>query len=52
MPLWPSRSWAVRHDGRPMKGWIVVEGDALAEDEQLAHWIERGLEYAGWLPPK
>ena len=38
--------------GRPIKGWIVVEGDALAEDEQLAYWIERGLEYAGSLPPK
>lgn len=38
--------------GRPMKGWIVVDADALDEDERLAYWIDRGLEYAGSLPPK
>ena len=38
--------------GRPMSGWIVVESDALAEDGRLAYWIDRGLEYAGSLPPK
>lgn len=38
--------------GRPMRGWIVVDGQALIEDEMLAHWIDRGMGYAGSLPAK
>src|SRR6478735_4409373 len=25
--------------GRPMKGWIVVAADGVAEDEDLARWV-------------
>lgn len=38
--------------GRPMKGWIVVEADAHAEDGQLRRWVDRGVTYAASLPPK
>ena len=38
--------------GRPMKGWIVVEADGYASDEDLRMWVERGVEFALSLPPK
>jgi TfoX/Sxy family transcriptional regulator of competence genes len=38
--------------GRPMKGWILVAPDVTAEDSDLAEWINRGLDFAGTLPPK
>jgi TfoX/Sxy family transcriptional regulator of competence genes len=38
--------------GRPMKGWILVAPEATEEDSELAHWITRGLDFAGSLPPK
>jgi TfoX/Sxy family transcriptional regulator of competence genes len=38
--------------GRPMKGWIYVAPDGLAEDADLRAWIGRGVAYAGSLPPK
>ncbi|MEV5910980.1 TfoX/Sxy family protein [Streptomyces chartreusis] len=38
--------------GRPMKGWILVAGDALAEDYVLGAWIEEGRAFAAGLPPK
>lgn len=38
--------------GRPMSGWVRVDADRLAEAPALAAWIERGLTFAGSLPPK
>jgi TfoX/Sxy family transcriptional regulator of competence genes len=38
--------------GRPMKGWIYVAPEGLAEDADLRAWIARGVEYARSLPPK
>jgi TfoX/Sxy family transcriptional regulator of competence genes len=38
--------------GRPMKGWLLVDPDGHAEDEDLRRWVERGLAYADSLPPK
>ena len=38
--------------GRSMKGMIYVEVAGLAEDEDLAKWVERGTTYARSLPPK
>lgn len=37
--------------GRSMTGWLVVAGDVL-DDDVLAAWVERGVAYAGSLPPK
>lgn len=36
--------------GRPLKGMVYVEEDAVAAD--LDNWVNRGAEFAGSLPPK
>lgn len=38
--------------GRPMKGWVVVDAAALAEDDDLRRWVGRAVEFAGSLPAK
>ncbi|HXA41464.1 MAG TPA: TfoX/Sxy family protein [Candidatus Solibacter sp.] len=38
--------------GRPMPGWLRVDGEHLRSQPELAKWVERGTEYAGSLPPK
>jgi TfoX/Sxy family transcriptional regulator of competence genes len=38
--------------GRPVKGWVLVEPDGLAEADQLKDWIERALKFVGKLPAK
>lgn len=38
--------------GRPMKGWLLVEPEGFTEDEDLAKWVQRGIEFAHSLPPK
>jgi TfoX/Sxy family transcriptional regulator of competence genes len=38
--------------GRPMKGWLLVDADGHAEDDDLRRWVDRGLAYANSLPPK
>ena len=37
--------------GRPMRGWILVASDGLADDD-LERWIARALSYVETLPPK
>ncbi len=29
--------------GRPMSSWVVVQGDVVADDPELAAWVRRGL---------
>jgi TfoX/Sxy family transcriptional regulator of competence genes len=38
--------------GRPMKGWITVEPDALEDDDALAGWVQLALVFVRTLPPK
>jgi hypothetical protein len=38
------------YTGRPLKGMVYVEEDAIAAD--LDDWVNRGAEFAGSLPPK
>ena len=38
--------------GRPMKGWIQVQPEGLADDAALAEWIEQGVRFAASLPAK
>jgi TfoX N-terminal domain len=38
--------------GRPMQGWLQVDADGHAEDEDLRRWVDRGLAYASSLPAK
>jgi len=37
--------------GRPMRGWVLVSGDGLT-DQELERWIVRAASYVGTLPPK
>lgn len=38
--------------GRSMKGWVLVDPEAVASDEELAGWVDAGADYAASLPPK
>ncbi|HEX3221819.1 MAG TPA: TfoX/Sxy family protein [Nocardioides sp.] len=38
--------------GRSMDGWLRVSSNAVAAEESLGRWVERGLAFAGSLPPK
>ena len=37
---------------RVMSGWIMVEPAGYADSDELAAWVERGVECARALPPK
>jgi TfoX/Sxy family transcriptional regulator of competence genes len=38
--------------GRPARGFIVIAGDAVSDDDALARWVNAGADYALSLPPK
>lgn len=38
------------YTGRPLKGMVYVEEDAIVEN--LDGWVTRGIAFAGSLPPK
>jgi TfoX/Sxy family transcriptional regulator of competence genes len=38
--------------GRPMRGWLLVEPEAIAGDAELESWVRRSEEFASSLPPK
>lgn len=38
--------------GRSMRGLVYVGEDGISEDGDLSAWLERGLDFAGSLPPK
>jgi hypothetical protein len=38
--------------GKRMNGWVLVGGDAIAEEDGLARWVDVGMSYAGSLPAK
>ncbi|MFD9981572.1 TfoX/Sxy family protein [Streptomyces massasporeus] len=38
--------------GRPMRGWIVVDGAAVTDDDTLGRWLDEGRAFAASLPPK
>jgi TfoX/Sxy family transcriptional regulator of competence genes len=38
--------------GRSMRGFVYVAPEGTAEDDDLATWVERALEFVGGLPPK
>ena len=37
---------------RPMRGWVAIEPDGVAEDEDLDRWVKSGVTIARSLPPK
>jgi len=38
--------------GREMDGWLHVDIDAHATDDELGRWVQHGVDYARSLPPK
>jgi predicted DNA-binding protein (MmcQ/YjbR family) len=40
------------HRGKPSKGWVLVDAEAVADDDQLAAWIERSRKFVATLPAK
>ena len=38
--------------GRPMRGWVTVGAEAIAEDDELEAWVECGLRFVRGLPPR
>jgi TfoX/Sxy family transcriptional regulator of competence genes len=38
--------------GKPMRGWLLIAADFVADDDELAKWAQRGLQHAAGLPPK
>jgi hypothetical protein len=38
--------------GRTMHGWLLVDAAAVATDDQLRVWVDRGVAHVRTLPPK
>ena len=38
--------------GKPVRGWLLVDAETLADDAALGTWVGRGVTYARSLPPK
>src|SRR5438128_6310312 len=38
--------------GRPMKNWVLVALEGIADDDQLKSWIQRAVKFVGKLPAK
>ena len=38
--------------GKPMKGWVLVEAEAIAEEPELKAWVERSRAFVRTLPAK
>lgn len=38
--------------GKPMRGWVMVEPEGIIDDDQLADWIKRAIDFVGKLPAK
>jgi len=39
-------------NGKPARGWIVVDPEGVGDDEALAGWVDAGADFATALPPK
>ena len=38
--------------GRAMRGWVLVEAEAIDDDQALRAWIDRSLKFVATLPAK
>ncbi|MCB2099904.1 MAG: TfoX/Sxy family protein [Rhodobacterales bacterium] len=38
--------------GRPMKGWLLIDGAGVEDDGELADWVETAVVFVGTLPVK
>ena len=47
-----TKAYPMEMRGREMRGWLRVDAADVRTRPQLAKWVQRGLDYAGSLPPK
>lgn len=38
--------------GKPMKGWLLIEPEGIADEASLKEWIQRAVKFVGKLPKK
>ncbi len=38
--------------GRPMREYVLLNADRIAEDDDLLRWLDEASDFAGMLPPK
>ena len=38
--------------GKPMREYVYLNGEQIAEDGELLEWLDEASEFAGSLPPK
>ena len=38
--------------GRPMREYVFIDGNRIAEDDELLGWLNEASDFAGSLPPK
>ena len=38
--------------GRPMRGFVYVEGKGITEEQALRDWVNTAVDFANSLPPK
>jgi hypothetical protein len=38
--------------GKRMKGWVLVDDQTTAADDDLRDWIDVWMDFANTLPPK
>jgi len=38
--------------GKPMKGWLMVAADGVADESSVKAWVQRALQYVSKLPAK
>src|SRR5262245_26879035 len=38
--------------GRAMKGWLLIEPEGVAGDDQLKDWIDRAVQFVSTVPAK
>ena len=48
----PGRTGPFEMRGRPMEGWLRVDADAVATDDDLRRWVDVGVDHTRSLPPK
>lgn len=42
----PSHAQSAEMHGRPMRAWLHVDAEAVAGDDDLRAWVDRGVAYA------
>jgi TfoX/Sxy family transcriptional regulator of competence genes len=38
--------------GKPMKGWVMVAAEGVADEETVKEWVQRAVKFVGRLPAK